>query len=239
MIKGRKIIAVVPARGKSKGIKMKNIFPLSGKPLLYYTAKIIHRLEYVDRAIVSTDNEEIANVAGSCGLDVPFYRPIPLSGDLVSDWEVLNHALSMMEKIDKRRYDIILMLQPTSPFRNPEYVTKTIISLIDHDYDAVWTVSPTDPKAHPLKQLVIQEDLLNYYDSNGAKIIARQQLSTIYHRNGVAYAINRECLLEKQSIKGDKTGAIIIDEPVVNIDSMEDIYYAEYLIKSGRIAFCL
>jgi CMP-N,N'-diacetyllegionaminic acid synthase len=232
MINGNTILVVVPARGGSKGIKLKNIYPLGGKPLLVYTGEVVQQLDYVDRAVVSTDHEEIARVARSCGLDVPFYRPESLSGDRIGDWDVLHHALGEIERQDNRRYDVIVMLQPTSPLRKPEHVTKTVVTLLEEDYDAVWTVSRTDSKAHPLKQLVVSNNQLDYYDPAGAQIIARQQLKPVYHRNGVAYAIRRACLVDKKSIKGDKTGAVIIDEPVANIDTEFDIKFAEFLMRS-------
>ncbi len=230
MLHGKTILVVVPARGGSKGIKLKNIYPLCGKPLIAYTGEVVQKLDYVDRAVVSTDHEEIAKAAQACGLDVPFYRPESLSGDLISDWDVLNHALREMEEQDGRKYELVIALQPTSPLRKPEHVTKAATTLIEGDYDAVWTVSKTDSKAHPLKQLVVKDGLLDFYDPAGANIIARQQLSTVYHRNGVAYGIRRECILEKKSNKGDKTGAVIIDEPTANIDTELDILFAEFIL---------
>lgn len=105
--------------------------------------------------------------------------------------------------------------------------------LLDGAYDSVWTVSETDSKAHPLKQLVIKDDMLDYYDPEGAKIIARQQLKPVYHRNGVAYAITRQCLEEQKTIKGKRTSAVIITDPLVNIDTMDDLTYAEFLLDRG------
>lgn len=87
----------------------------------------------------------------ACGLDVPFYRTESRSGDRIGDWDVLHHALTAVGELDHARYDIVVMLQPTSPLRKPEHVTRTIETLISGDYDAVWTVSPTDSKGHPLK----------------------------------------------------------------------------------------
>ena len=147
-------------------------------------------------------------------------RPADFSGDIVSDWDVLNHALLACEKLDNTRYDIVVMLQPTSPFRKPEQVTTTINKLIDGGYDAVWTVSQTDSKAHPIKQLVVDGDKLEYYDkSAGAGIIARQQLKPVYHRNGVAYAITRDCIIGQGNIKGENTSFVIIDDLLANIDT--------------------
>jgi CMP-N-acetylneuraminic acid synthetase len=100
-------------------------------------------------------------------------------------------------------------------------------------YDAVWTVSETDSKAHPLKQLVLNGDRLDYYDPAGAAIIARQQLKPVYHRNGVAYAISRRCLTELKSIKGEKASAVVINDPLVNIDTPDDLLWANFLLQRG------
>ncbi|MHA1370874.1 MAG: acylneuraminate cytidylyltransferase family protein [Promethearchaeota archaeon] len=230
MYKNNTILAVVPARGGSKGIKLKNIYPLNNRPLISYTADIIKELDFIDRAIVSTDSEQIANIARYHGLDVPFYRPENLSGDRVGDWDVLLHALLQMEKIDRKKYDIILMLQPTSPLRKTQHVKITVKKLVDNGYDSVWTISPTDSKAHPKKQLVIKDGFLHYYHPHGSDIIARQDLDPVYHRNGVAYAITRNCLIKNKNIKGEKTGFLIIDEPVSNIDTKMDILFTEFLL---------
>jgi CMP-N-acetylneuraminic acid synthetase len=95
-------------------------------------------------------------------------------------------------------------------------------------------VSETDSKAHPLKQLVIRDNKLDYYDDRGADIIARQQLEMLYHRNGAAYAITRECLLEKKSIKGDRTSAVVIEDLLANIDTEFDIEFAEFLLQGSK-----
>lgn len=234
MFEHQRVLVVVPARGGSKGIKLKNIYPLHGKPLLTYTGEVVRQLDFVDRAVVSTDHVEIAAVARACGLDAPFLRPETLAGDRIADWDVLHHALSEMERRDGVPYDIVVMLQPTSPLRKPEHVTQTVRMLVAGGYDAVWTVSPTDSKAHPLKQLVINEGRLGYYDPAGAQIIARQQLTPVYHRNGVAYAITRQCLLEQRSIQGEQTGVVVIDEPLANIDTEFDILLAEFLMQRNE-----
>lgn len=229
MLENKTILVIVPARGGSKGIKLKNIAKINGVPLVALVGHLIKQLPYVDRAVVSTDSEKIAQIASESGLDVPFMRPEKLSGDFISDWDVLNHALLECERIDGRQYDVIVMLQPTSPSRQPEHVTATVKKLINKRYDAVWTVSETDSKAHPLKQLVIRDDILDYYDPAGAAIIARQQLKPVYHKNGVAYAITRDCIINKKSIKGNKTSFVLIDDLMSNIDTEFDLRLAEFI----------
>ena len=234
MIENKNILVVVPARGGSKGVTLKNLRPLNGVPLVALVGKVVQQLAYVDKAMVSTDHPDIARVAKDSGLEAPFMRPAELSGDRIADWDVLNHALLNCERLDNRRYDIIVMLQPTSPFRKPEHVTAAVTKLIEGGYDAVWTVSATDSKAHPLKQLIIHEDRLDYYDPAGANIIARQQLKPMYHRNGVAYAITRECLLDKKSIKGNDTSFVVIEDILVNIDTEFDFKLAEFMLAQMR-----
>jgi len=232
MISNKRILIVVPARGGSKGIPLKNLRKVNGVPLVAAVGKIIKSLSEIDQSVVSTDHEEIASVAEDAGIAAPFRRPKELSGDRISDIEVLTHALLEMELIDSVTYDIIVMLQPTSPLRKAKHVLDTIKMLVDGAWDAVWTVSETDSKSHPLKQLIVDNNSLNYYDISGGEIIARQQLKPVYHRNGIAYAITRECLLNKKSIKGDRTGALIIKGNHISIDTERDLDLVEFILSS-------
>ena len=234
MINGQRILVVCPARGGSKGIPLKNLQPFLGVPLVARVGHLVAEIPGIDRAVVSTDSEAIAVVAKESGLEVPFYRPESLSGDRISDLEVLSHALVEMERLDGVNYDILIMLQPTSPLRRAEHVMDTIEMLINGDWDAVWTVSETDSKDHPLKQLTVSDGRLDYYDEGGKQIIARQQLVPVYHRNGVAYAIRRDCLLDQKSIKGERTGALVLEGNMVSIDTYWDLELAEYIFNKEQ-----
>jgi CMP-N,N'-diacetyllegionaminic acid synthase len=236
MIDGKTILAVVPARGGSKGIPMKNLRLVGGVPLVARAGSVATSLEIIDCAVVSTDNEEIARVAESSGLRAPFRRPIELSGDRIGDIDVLRHALFAMEKIDKVQYDIVLMLQPTSPLRTHEHVRDTILKLNSGKWDAVWTVSETDSKSHPLKQLTLSSlDQLGYFDiEGGGRIIARQQLTPVFHRNGCAYAFTRECLLSQNTIMGGRTSALVLHGDFVSIDTEYDIELVEWIMKRNQ-----
>jgi CMP-N-acetylneuraminic acid synthetase len=229
LIENKKILAVCPARGGSKGIPLKNLRPFLGIPLVARVGHLVSDIPAIDRAIVSTDHQEIAEIARQSGLDAPFFRPEDLSGDQISDAQVLIHALNEMERIDKVQYDIVIMLQPTSPLRRKEQVVQSIEMLVKGHWDAVWTVSETDSKHHPLKQLKVEADQLSYYDPAGHQIIARQQLTPLYHRNGVAYVITRKCLLEDGRIMGKRTGALILSEYLISIDTMWDLKLAEFV----------
>lgn len=228
MLAAKRILAVVPARGGSKGVPLKNLHPLRGTPLVAHTGRVVQQVPSIDRAVVSTDHPEIAAEAVKAGLEAPFMRPAEIAGDLVSDLQVLEHALTTMEAIDRVTYDVVLMLQPTSPLRRPGHVLAVLEKLVTEGWDSVWTVSPTDLKYHPLKQLIVSEDgRMRYFDPAGVGIIARQQLEPVYHRNGVAYAFTRACLLEQRTILGARTAAVILDDPVISIDTLEDFRRAE------------
>ena len=233
MIKNKSVIAIVPARGGSKGIKLKNLIKINGKYLVQITGDLVKKLTFIDRAVVSTDNKKIARVAMLSGLDAPFTRPKNISADFVADIPVLTHALLEVEKIDKKKYDIIIMLQPTSPLRTPKHVSDAVKKLIDGNYDSLMTVSETDTKSHPLKQLIIENDKIKYYDERGKNIISRQQLSPVYHRNGIAYVFTRDCIINQGAIMGEKATALVIDDPVVNIDNLWDVKIADWLVNEN------
>ena len=237
MINEKRVLAIVPARGGSKGVKLKNLRPVNGKPLVTLAGECLKQIPEIDRRVVSTDHEEIIRVAEKSGLDGPFKRPPELSGDRISDWEVLHHGLLTMEDIDNIKYEIIMMIQPTSPLRTPKHVRDTLKYFIKGNWDAVWTVSKTDLTYHPLKQLTIQNGNLEYFDPLGSKIIARQQLTPVYHCNGIAYAFSRECILDQKTKKGLKTGAMIIDSPAISIDTLDDFKFVEDQISKKLMDF--
>lgn len=232
MIHNKKILAVCPARGGSKGIPLKNLVPFLGVPLVARVGHLVSEISMIDRAIVSTDHPEIAEVARQSGLEAPFLRPEDLSGDQISDAQVLIHALKEMEQLDKMQYDLVVMLQPTSPLRRKEHIVQAIEMFVQGNWDAVWTVSETDSKHHPLKQLKVEAGQLSYHDPSGHRIIARQQLTPLYHRNGVAYVISRDCLLSQNNITGERTGALILPDYYVSIDTMWDLKLSEFIYHS-------
>ena len=227
---------MVPARGGSKGIPLKNLRRVGGRNLVARVGDIIREVPEFDRAVASTDHLDIAAAAKEAGIDVPFLRPESISGDRIGDFEVLLHALNETEAVDNKTYDIIVMLQPTSPLRTAHQVSGTIRMLVEGNWDSVWTVSPTDSKSHPLKQLAVGSDgTLSYYDSRGERIVARQELSSVYHRNGIAYAVTRDCLLNQGSIRGGRAGALVVEGDHVSIDTEWDIQLVEWILSRREV----
>ena len=124
------------------------------------------------------------------------------------------------------------MLQPTSPIRKRKQIIEILDFIIENNYDSVWTVSVTDLKFHPIKQLKIEKGLLKYVMQEGYSLPTRQSLYNTYHVNGLVYAFSRDCIIKQKSRIGKKTAPFIIKEKVINIDTLEDFKEAEKYIKN-------
>ena len=230
MINGKKIIAVIPARGGSKGIKLKNLKRINGKSLIRITAEFVHKCKFFDYAALSTDHNKISQEARKYKINI-VKRPKKLSGDKISDTKVLLHAIEQIEKFTKLNFDIVVMLHPTSPLRKINDVRNCIKMLIKKKYDSVWTISKTDSKFHPDKQLQLKKNKIKYYSKKGPNIFYRQQLDQVYHRNSNAYVISKNFLKKKKTLFSKNTGSVIVKSKQISIDNLEDINFAKSLLK--------
>ena len=230
----KNILAIIPARSGSKGLPGKNIKLLNGIPLIGHAGNISNACDFISKTIISTDSQHYKELALKYKIEAPFLRPAFLSGDLISDIEVLSHALIESERIYDQQFDIVIMLQPTSPFRSVEVIQNTVNKLIENNLDAVWTVSEIDKKFNPLKQLNINDGILSLYDQAGKNIIARQQLKPTFIRNGQCYTFTRKALLKDQTIFPSKTGYIITPN-YPNIDTLDDFKSAEKMLQNSII----
>ena len=237
MYKKKKILVIVPARSGSKGIKFKNIKKINGVPLIIYTLEVVKKIKMIDYCLVSTDSKKILKITEDFGFKVPFLRPKYLSGDLVSDIDVIKSTLEKIEKVNNVKYDIILLLQPTSPLRKVNDIVMAVKKLVNEKFDSVWSLSLSDKKNHPLKQLKIEGKNIRYFDIKGEKIIARQQLSNLYQRNGIVYALTRDCVIKNKNLMGSNPGYILIDRISLNIDTKFDLEFAEFLLKKNEIHY--
>lgn len=234
MIDRFRVLVVVPARGGSKGIPKKNLYPVLGRPLISYTLEVCNLLNWVDFVHVSTDDPDIAEVAEDFGFSVPKLRPDRLSEDYVSDQDLLKYCLQETESLTESDFQIVIMLQPTTPIREVSDIEKGIQLLIEHNYDSVWSVTEIDLKYHALKQLVLDEfGSLNFFTEKGKKIIARQQLKPTYMRNGAFYILKKETITFSDSLLGTNAGAVILKKKSIGIDSLSDIQQVELLLKSN------
>ena len=239
MLEGNRILAVVPARSGSKGIPNKNLRTVGGVSLVGHAGIALSRLECIDARIISTDSSEYAEEGRRYGLDAPFLRPAELSTDEAGALETVQHSLRESENHYGIRFDIVLIIEPTSPLRRPEDVLRTTLRLLRSSADSAMTVSPLPMKFHPLKIFGLEDGKIRFYLDQGSQIVNRQQVSRkLYSRNGICYALRRECLMDKSRIITDNTLAEVIDRTVVNIDDEGDLLWAEFMmgheLRQGR-----
>ena len=231
-INGLNILAVVPARGGSKGIPGKNLRLAGGLSLVAHTAQTARSLPWIDRAILSTDDAEIAAEGRRHGLDVPFMRPEALSGDAALAVDVWRHAWLACEAHYGERFNLSVLLEPTSPLRRPEDVERTVRRLVDGGHPAAATVSPTPAHYSPHKTLTVSEKgVIGFYLQEGAKHSLRQSIPQYYHRNGICYAATREQVVDNGRIIDADAAAVVIDRPVVNIDDPFELELADWLLE--------
>lgn len=229
MYKNKKILAIIPARGGSKGLKNKNLKKIKDKSLIEITANLLNKIKIIDYKIISSDKKKINLEAKKFKLNYLFDRPKILSGDQVSDMQVLNFTLKKVEKILNQKFDIILLIQVTCPLRKKLHIEKAIKLLIKEKYDAVWSINQVDKKYHPFKQLLIKNKKLKFFDKiRGKKIIARQQLNNTFIRNGAVYAFTRSSILKNDALPNNS--GFIETEELISIDNLVDLKKVEKLI---------
>ncbi len=230
-----RVLAVIPARGGSKGVPLKNIRPLAGKPLLAYTAEQALQSQSLSRVLLSTDDARIAEVGRACGLEVPFMRPASLAGDSAKSLPVILHALQWVEEEEGQCYDAVMMLQPTTPFRQAADIDAAVALLKKTGADSVISVTDVGP-FHPARMKYLQGDrLIDPPFCEAYENQPRQELKPMYIRSGDIYLTRREVLLGG-SFKGKDCRALLIDSHrAVNIDSLRDFIYAEFLLEKDLL----
>lgn len=224
------VLIIIPARGGSKGIPRKNIKSLNGKPLIYYAIDTARAITTDDNICVSTDDVEIKSVVETYGLEVPFLRPKELSTDTAGTYEVLLHALDYYEKQGKH-YDIVLLLQTTSPFRTAEHV-KEALTLYDNS-EANMVVSVKECAANPYYN-VFEEDTDGYLHicKGNGNIFRRQDAPKVYEYNGAIYIMDADELKRTHMHRLPHRIKYVMDEKSsFDLDTMEDWNMAETMIK--------
>lgn len=225
------MLAVVPARGGSKGIPRKNLARVGGMSLLARTAGVVARLPWLDAAVLSTDDPEIAAEGRAHGLDVPFLRPADLAADHAAAAPAWKHAWEAAEAHCGRRFDLSVWLQPTSPLRTPEDVTATVAAMVQGGHAAACTVSRIPGHYTPEKTFVLEESgVMRFYASDGARHVARQSIPDYWTRNGHCYAVRRATLVERGHIVEEDCKAVPIERFIVNIDDPIDLDLAEWAL---------
>lgn len=228
-----KALFVIPARGGSKGIPHKNIKLLGGKPLIGYSVDVARQFADDADICVSTDDEEIASVVRGMGLEVPFMRPAELATDKSGTYEVLLHALDFY-KSKGVEYDVLVLLQPTSPFRKAEDV-KAALDMYSPDIDMVVTVKEASSNPYYNCYEKDENGFLSISKGDG-KFTRRQDAPKVWEYNGAVYVIN-VASLRKMTLGEFRRRRMSVMDSVrsVDLDTEIDWLIAEKLLESGRI----
>jgi CMP-N-acetylneuraminic acid synthetase len=220
-------LGIVPARGGSKGVPGKNVRVLAGRPLIAYTARAARESGVLDRTILTTDSDAIAEVGRGCGLEVPFLRPTNLAADETPMLPVIRHAVDSLAA-DGWVADLIVLLQPTSPLRTPAHIRDVVQRLRASHADSVVTVVEVPRHLSPDYVMRIDDGLLKPFLPAGERVTRRQDARPAYSREGTAYAFWRTTIERFGNIYGERCEPLVIDAgDSLSIDSPDDWAAAE------------
>lgn len=234
---GRRVLAVITARGGSKGLPGKNIRPLAGLPLIAHSIRLAKMCPEITRCVVSTDSIAIARTARRHGGDVPFLRPAKLARGSSPIWPVVKHALEFVEREEGRPYDFVLLLDPTSPTRLPSEIRDAVKRLRSHPA-AAGIISVSKPESNPIWHAVVHrggwmKDLLG-----GSRYQRRQEVPDVFYINGLLYLWRAKYVKTAVSWRTDGRH-LMLETPEsrsVSIDGLEQFRRTEVLVRAGHIA---
>jgi CMP-N,N'-diacetyllegionaminic acid synthase len=230
------VLALIPARGGSKGLPRKNVLPLAGKPLIVHSIEQALAAKTIRRTIVSTDDAEIAEVSRAAGAEVPFARPAELAQDDSPDIDVFRHALIWLDTHERYLPELVVHLRPTHPIRRPERIDEAVRAIAaDPDADSLRSVCW--PAQTPYKMWRVTggylEPILEVEGVADAHSRPRQLLPEIWWQNGYVDVIRSRTILEVGSMSGRRVVPFVIDEPTVDIDYEDALGRAEALLTGG------
>ena len=233
------VLAIIPARGGSKGLPGKNIRLLGQHPLIAYSVASCLAAETIDRVIVSTDNQQIADVACDYGAEAPFMRPADLATDLAPDYPLFFHALQWLHKEEGYEPSMVVQVRPTTPFRPQGFLDRSV-QLLQSDPNADSVRAVTRPSENPYKMWTCDEEayLRPLLSSEHAEPfnMPRQLLPQSFWQTGHVDVIRRETILDKKSLTGERIKSILVDSAfVIDIDRLEDLQYAQYMLRQNNL----
>ena len=225
------VLALITARGGSKGLPRKNVLPLAGKPLIAWTISAALASHCFTRVIVSTDDEEIADVSRKWGAEVPFMRPPELAQDDSVHFDTIVHAIRWLDNREEVRPDYVMQLQPTSPLRTAEDINAAVQIVQAGIAVAVVGVSVTEHHPYLMKRILEDGTAVDFVSSD-ATDLRRQALPTVYSPNGAIFLNSRESLLQDRTFWLPGTHAYIMpSERSLDIDTAWDLYLADLILR--------
>jgi N-acylneuraminate cytidylyltransferase len=228
------VFAVITARGGSKGLPGKNIRPLAGLPLIGWTIQAAQKSHLLSLTWISTDDPAIAAAAKSLGAEAPFLRPAELALDTTASVPVLQHAVRELKSRTGKTPDVVVVLQPTSPLREPSHIDATIRKVTEEGAESAQTVALD--LLHPHHRFTMQGDrLLPMFPEIMSESTRRQDYPPVYRPNGAVYAARLPLLMEQGLLRGkDHRGVVMDAESSVDIDSLLDFRIAELILSSRQ-----
>lgn len=221
MFDNKRIIAIIPARGGSKGIPNKNIVEVCGKPLIEYTISAAKESCFIDRIYVSTDSLQIASVCQSCGVEVSELRPKELANDQAKTIDTIKYTLRLLE-LKNEHYDYVVLLQPTQPLRRVFHIDEAIQLIVPSQRESI--VSVTEVSEHPIFMRSLNADGQLKPILNVSSTVRRQDLGTLYRVNGAIYINKVSHLLERNISLNDNDYPYIMEKEYdLDIDTEEDL----------------
>lgn len=231
-IKMTQFLGLIPARGGSKGIPRKNLVPLAGKPLIQYTLEATLNCRLLDRVILSTDDEEIAEFGRQAGIEVPFIRPAAIATDDASTRSVQRHALQWFRQNEGTLPDALVTLQPTSPLRTSCHIDEAISRFQTQQADTVLGVTPV--RDHPYEIVGFSDGKMYRAFDRPANVVRRQQYPPFYKINGAIYITKSLILINLDTGYGDRVFDYEMDwDESVDVDSLHDLQTADALLRAN------
>ncbi len=231
MITNKKVLALIPARGGSKGIKNKNIINLAGKPLIAYSIKESLKSLYIDSVVVSTNSNKIKKVAEKFGARVPFMRPNKLSGDKSKTIDAVIHAINFLKGIGEN-YDVLILLQPTQPLRSCEDIDRSLEFFVKNKCKS--TVSVCEVESHPILIRVMEKNNQLKRVLKKRSDVRRQDMGKFFSINGAIYINNVKDININTSFNDNELGFIMPRIRSIDIDEKIDLSIAEVFLKNKR-----
>ena len=227
LINKKKILAIIPARGGSKGIPNKNLSKIGKTTLLEKAINDCKKVKRIDDIVVSTDSKRIREVSKKNKINVPFIRSKKNSTSKSSIIDGLIETIIKSEKYYKKNYDTILLIEVTSPLRTFSDINKSLNKFYRLNFDFLWTISKINLDFHPQKQLKLKRNKITFFDRKGLNIKNRQQLNFTYRKNCVCDVINKRKFLNIKKLINDNTGCLILDDYHVSIDTKYELNYVK------------
>jgi N-acylneuraminate cytidylyltransferase/CMP-N,N'-diacetyllegionaminic acid synthase len=234
MIDGMKVLAIIPARGGSKGLPGKNIRPLCGKPLIAWSITQGLESKYIDRVLVSSDSEAIIDIAKQFGADAPFVRPAELATDESTTYDAIQHVLTYLKCEENEEYDFVVLLEPTSPLRDVSDIDGALELLNNNKFSESLVGVAAAESFHPSFLFTIQNEILSPMLSTQPTGLRRQDINNqFFYLEGSIYISNVEALRRNRRFYHSKTIPWIVSRyKSIEVDELSDFISTEALMKA-------